>query len=143
MQCADLNFSVEISVEEPSGMYCNEATVEGIFGTASTGPTAPIQVLNEGDTQLTPTCGRGTVRTATPTVTATAPATATEMPATSTPVPPAATATSPAGGSAGVISAPNTGSGSDAGSPSMLLLAVAGAMMAAGAGAAALGAKRR
>ncbi|TAK59568.1 MAG: hypothetical protein EPO22_10060 [Dehalococcoidia bacterium] len=143
LSTATLNFSATISTDEPLGMYCNQATVDWGSGTASTGLTAPIQVLNEGDTQLTPTCGRGNVRTATPTVTATSPATATEVPATSTPVPPAPTATSPAGGSAGVISAPNTGNGPDAGSPSMLLLAVAGAMIVSGAGAAALGARRR
>ena len=141
-------FTVFISADEPVGMYCNNASVDwfngNLTGSASTGPTAPIQVLNEGDTQLTPTCGgRRIVRTATPTVTVTAPATATEVPATSTPVPPTATATQPAGGSAGVISAPNTGSGPDAGGPSMLLLAIAAAMVAGGVGAAAVGARRR
>jgi len=143
---ADATLTFSATVSQTTGMYCNIASVDWGTGTASTGPTAAVQVLNEGDSQLTPTCGQPvTVRSATPTVTVTAPPTATEVPATSTPMPPtaAATATKPAGGSAGVIAAPNTGTGSDGGSPSTLLLAIAGAMVVAGAGAAAIGAKRR
>jgi hypothetical protein len=141
--CATTNFTASISEVEPLGMYCNEASVESDAGTSSTGPTAAMQVLNEGDTQQTPTCPGGKVRTATPTVTETEPPTATEVPATETPVPPPPTATSPSGGSEGVISAPNTGSGPSAGGPSTLLLAIAAAMVVGGVGATAVSLRRR
>ncbi len=145
LQAVILTFSAGISTDEPVGMYCNQATVEGEAGLSATGPTAPIQVLNEGDDQLTPTCPNpGLVRSATPTASATVPATVTPVPETETPVP-AATATQPGGGSAGVISAPDTGTGSSAGAgtPSTMLLAVAALMVLGGLGAAAAGAIRR
>ena len=58
LACADATFFVTISADEALGMYCNTATVDWYTDTASTanastGPTAPIQVLNEGDTPST------------------------------------------------------------------------------------------
>jgi hypothetical protein len=144
LQTVTLNFSVSISDVEPVGMYCNQATITSDAGVSSTGLTAPMQVLNEGDTQVTPTCpSRGLVHSATPTASATAPATKTPVPSTSTPVPPSATATSPTGGSAGAISAPDTGTGPSDGGPSAMLLAVATLLVVGGLGSAVVGTIRR
>ncbi len=82
-------------------------------------------------------CPPQIVHSATPTFTPTSPATATPVPATPAPTQPAptATATKPSGGTGAQVTAPNTGSGSAAGSGYnwyLLLAAVAVAAMGGG-----------
>ena len=94
------------------------------------------------------------VRSATPTSSPTAPATDTPVSATSTPIPtntsappppPQPTATSPGGGTAGVITGPNTGSGPGGSGVPWAIIALAAMLVAGGAAlsTAALRARRR
>ena len=123
------------------------------FGGVSSVPV----VLNPVDTPANPTpCIGGIVSSrcpnnppevnATPTPSGTVPAaTATSAPATATVAPPQATATQAGGGAAGVISAPDTGSGpTDSGLSAAVIFAAAVLLVGgAGASAAALRSRRR